>query len=73
MFHRLHNRIHVHGGNDTIDYHLQDELLYVLDKLCVPKGEHLQLTREDHTFKVTRNFSVGIKWPTCIGMCIGQR
>ena len=49
----------MHDGNETVDYHLQDGLLYSLDKLCVPKGEHLQLIREAHTSKVTWHFGVG--------------
>jgi len=49
----------VHDGDNTIDYHLQDGLLYKLDKLCVPKGESLHLIREAHASKVAGNFSVG--------------
>jgi len=49
----------VHNGNNTVDYHLQDGLLYKLYKLCVPKGERLQLIREAHTSKLTRHFGVG--------------
>jgi hypothetical protein len=37
----------------------KDGLLYKLDKLCVPKGEILQLIREAHTSKVARHFGVG--------------
>jgi len=32
-------QIHVNNGDNTVGYHLQDGLLYRLDKLCVPKGE----------------------------------
>lgn len=49
----------MHDDNIIIDYHLQDGLLYRLDKLCVPKGENLQLIREAHTSKVAGNFGVG--------------
>jgi hypothetical protein len=34
-------------------------LHYKLDKLCVPKGERLQLIREAHTSKVEIHFGVG--------------
>lgn len=33
--------------------------LYKLDKLCVPKGERLQLIRKAHTSKVAGHFGVG--------------
>ena len=46
-------------GNHIIDYHLQDGLLFRLDKLCVPKHERLQLIREADTCKVVGNFGVG--------------
>ena len=49
----------MHNGENTIDYHLQEGLLYRLDKLCVPKGEHLQLIRDAPTSKVAGHFSVG--------------
>jgi len=49
----------VHNGDRTIEYYLQDGFLYKLDKLCVPKGEQLQLIRGAHTSKVARNFYVG--------------
>ena len=34
---QLQSQSHVHDVDRTIDYHLQDGLLYRLDKLCVPK------------------------------------
>ena len=49
----------MHDGDRTVDYHLEDGFLYRLDKLCVPKGERLQLIREAHTSKVARHFGVG--------------
>ena len=49
----------MHDGDNTVDYHLRDGLLYRLDKLCVPKGEHFQLIREAHTSKVAGHFGVG--------------
>jgi hypothetical protein len=52
-------QIHVEEGDSKVDYHLQNGLLYKLDKLCVPKGEILQLIREAHTSKVAGHFGVG--------------
>ncbi len=51
--------IHLHNGDNMVDYHVLDESLYRLDKLCVPKGECLQLIREAHTSKVVGHFGVG--------------
>jgi len=59
VYQQLQSQSHVHDGDNTVDYHLQDGLLYRLDKLCVPKGEHLQLIREAHTSKVAGHFGVG--------------
>jgi len=59
VYQQLQIHIHVHDGENTIDYHLQDGLLYRMDKLCVPKGEQLQLIREAHTSKVAGHFGVG--------------
>lgn len=39
MFQYLHIQIHAHDGDKTIDYHLQDGLLYKLDNLGVPNVE----------------------------------
>lgn len=50
---------HVHDGDKTIDNHLQNELLYRLGKLCVPKCEQLQLITEAHTTKVVGHFVGG--------------
>lgn len=37
VFQQLQIQCHVHDGDNTIDYNLQNELLYRLDKLCVVK------------------------------------
>ena len=58
VYQQLQSQSHVHDGNSMVDYHLQDRLLYKMDKLCVPKGERLQLIREAHTSKVAGNFGV---------------
>jgi hypothetical protein len=56
---QLQGQIHIEEGDDKVDYHLQNGLLYKLDKLCVPKGEQIQLIRETHTSKVVGHFGVG--------------
>lgn len=50
----------MHDSEIVLEYHLHDVLLYMLDKLCVPKVELLQLIREAHTYKLTENFGVGM-------------
>lgn len=49
----------MHDGDNIVDYHLQDGLLYKMEKLCVPRGDRLQLIREAHTSKVVGHFCVG--------------
>jgi hypothetical protein len=49
---QLQGQIHIEEGDNKDDYHFHNGLLYKLDKLCVPKGERLQLIREAHTSKV---------------------
>ena len=34
------------------EYHIQDELLYKLGKLCIPRDRRVQLMREEHTSRV---------------------
>ena len=55
----IQNQIHIEEGDGKADYHFQNGLLYKLDKLCVPKGEGLQLIKEAHTSKVVGHFGVG--------------
>jgi hypothetical protein len=59
VFQQLQGQIHIEEGDGKDDYHFQNGLLYKLDKLCVPKGERLQLIREAHTSKVAGHFGVG--------------
>ena len=59
VYQQLKSQSHMNDGDNTIDYHLQDELHYILDKLCVPKGECLQPIREAHTLKVAGKSGVG--------------
>lgn len=42
---QLQIQIHANNGDGTIDYDIQNGLLYRLDNLCVPKREKLQLIR----------------------------
>ena len=41
------------------DYHIQDQLLYNMGRIYVPKEERVQLTREACTSMVARHFGVG--------------
>jgi hypothetical protein len=50
--------VHVEQGDSKVDYHLQNGLLYKLEKPYVPKGERLHIIREAHTSKVVGNFGV---------------
>jgi hypothetical protein len=59
VFQQLHGQICIEDGEKKSNYHLQNGLLYKLDKLCVPKGEILQLIKEAHTSKVAGHFGVG--------------
>jgi hypothetical protein len=34
------------------EYHLQEGLLYKLDKLCIPRDKIVQLMRETHTYRL---------------------
>lgn len=52
VFQQLQIQIHVHNGDKTVNYHLQDKLLYRLDKLCIRKGERLYPIRKAHSSKV---------------------
>lgn len=46
VFQELNGQIHVEDGDNKVDCYLYNGLLYRLNKLCVPKGESLKLTRE---------------------------
>ena len=47
---------HEEDDDNKVNYFLQDGLLYKLGKLCVPKGERIQLIKEGRMFKVTGLF-----------------
>jgi hypothetical protein len=61
VYQQRQGQIHIEGDNKA-NYHFHNGLLYKLDKICVPKGEQLQLIREAHTLKVARHFGVGKKF-----------
>ena len=56
VFQQIQVQFHVEEGDNKVDYHLHDGLLYKLDKLHILKGERLQLIIEEHTTEVARNF-----------------
>ena len=49
----------MHNAKSTGDYHIQNGLLYRIDKLCVPKGEQQQLIKETGISKIAMHFGVG--------------
>ena len=59
VFQQLQGQVHIEEHDNKADYHFYNGLLYNLDKICVPKGERLQLIREAHTSMVARHFGVG--------------
>jgi hypothetical protein len=71
VFQQLQGQIHVEEGDNKVDYHLQNGLLYKLDKLYVPKGEILHLIREAHTSKLQDILVLGRQLLTYKGMCTG--
>ena len=44
---------------EELDYHVHDNLLYHLGKLCIPQGERVNIIREAHTSLIVGHFSVG--------------
>jgi hypothetical protein len=59
VFQQLHGQICIEEGDDKANYHFHNGLLYKIDKLCVPKGERLQLIKVAHISKVGGHFGVG--------------
>ena len=43
---------------EELDYHVHDNLLYHLGKLCVPRGERVNVTRDAHTSLIAGHFGV---------------
>lgn len=44
---------------EEFDYHVHNNLLYHLGKLCVPQGERVNVIREAHTSLIVGHFGVG--------------
>jgi hypothetical protein len=42
-----------------LDYHVHDNLLYHLGKLCIPQGERINIIREAHSSLIVGHFGVG--------------
>jgi len=43
---------------EELDYHLLDNLLYHLGKICIPQGERVKIIREAHTYLIVGHFDV---------------
>lgn len=49
-----------HGNqNEELDYHMHNNLLYHLGKLCVPKDERENVIIEAHISLISSHFEVG--------------
>jgi hypothetical protein len=44
---------------EELDYHLHNNLLYHLGKLCIPQGERINIIREEHSSLIAGHFGVG--------------
>jgi hypothetical protein len=44
---------------EELDYHVHDNLLYHLGKLCILQGERINIIREAHSSLITSHFGVG--------------
>ena len=44
---------------EELDYHVHNNLLYHLGKLCIPQGERKSMIREANTSLIVGNFGVG--------------
>lgn len=63
---------------EELDYHVHDNLLYHLGKICVPQGKRVNITRETHTSLIVRHFGVSktvanlqrsFYWPHILKLC----
>ena len=43
---------------EELDYHVKDQLLYHLGKLCIPQTERVKIIREEHTSLISSHFGV---------------
>jgi hypothetical protein len=71
VFQQLQGQIHIEEGDNKDDYHFQNGLLYKLDKLCVPKGEHCSLSERLTPPRLQDILVLGRQFPTYRGMCTG--
>jgi hypothetical protein len=44
---------------EELDYHVHDNILYHLGKLCIPQGERINIIREAHSSLIAGHFGVG--------------
>lgn len=44
---------------EELDFHVHNNLLYHLGKLCIPQGERKNIIKEVHTSLIVGNFGVG--------------
>jgi hypothetical protein len=44
---------------EELDYHVHNNLLYHLGKLCIPQGERINIIREAHSSLIVGHFGVG--------------
>ena len=50
----------MHGSqNEELDYHIHDNLLYHLGKICIPQSERVHVIREAHNSLTSWHFGVG--------------
>jgi len=49
-----------HGNQcEELDFHVHDNLIYNIGKLCVPKDERESVIKESHTFLISGHFGLG--------------
>jgi hypothetical protein len=44
---------------EELDYHVHDNILYHLSKLCIPQGKRINIIREAHSSLIAGHFGVG--------------
>ena len=52
-------------------YHMHNNLLFHLGKLCIPQGERLSVMREAHSSLISGHFGVRKQWHIYRGIFIG--
>ena len=58
-FREVHDSLTTGMHNEGVEYHLHNNLLYHLVKLCIPKDERVIVIREAHTSLIFGHFGVG--------------